>query len=571
MTTTLINGSVVTVPPSLAPSGGSGGGGGGGGGGLDPGQILAAPAASYTEDGTEAWPIIQDGILKKFTYIPPRKTQDMTPFTSLIGSELIPGYNASTGLEGQISFNAMAKLLTGFINPKLPPYNCKGDLLQARDGVSNSTTIFTSATGLFNPLTDIGKLFFVNTGGGIYQRTIASVQSSTQVTLSSALATSGTGCFYYFGTDDTAGMQAAINACAAPGLNNFGGGVFLPAGNYLCGPLTYLARMVICGPGGRSATLSRKPDSSGTAFITALNTSVDFPIIVDLGMDGLRYVQPVASHILRYDGALGSAIPAFGGPAPYFARLFITYGSFCGLVHTNQGAGEFNDIQIDSCAFQGFKSAGFDMAINDMIVYQCNQTGIYFDGAGSANNNLRGFYSYFNGAGSNTATADLNANLYLGGGGHNISSGRCQESWGSNIVIGGNRMLLGDVRCDDTGCFYPAHGAGQNPTASTVRAGILMQTGSTITGYLNNVRVGTAVHTVNYATHAIFFSGNASNNRGSVVTEPGITWYNGGSSVTGATVVPTTGDYAPGPWGTDSSGGVGSSNLPLTVDGVQVS
>jgi len=118
------------------------------------------------------------------------------------------------------------------INAKTARYGAKGDTKVVLDGAmssSTSTTTLTSATAGFVS-TDVGKTVSVagaGAAGAILAGTISTYISATQVTLSVACATTVSGAKTTWGTDDTAAIQAAMNA-AGP----LGNTVYLPSGNY---------------------------------------------------------------------------------------------------------------------------------------------------------------------------------------------------------------------------------------------------------------------------------------------------------------------------------------------------
>jgi len=99
-------------------------------------------------------------------------------------------------------------------------YGARGDGIMLTDAaMSASSAVLTSASANFTSA-DAGKHILVNnagsapaadTSGGLFT-TIASVQSSTQVTLAAAAARSVSSMTAMYGTDDTAAIQSAMNA-----------------------------------------------------------------------------------------------------------------------------------------------------------------------------------------------------------------------------------------------------------------------------------------------------------------------------------------------------------------------
>ena len=98
------------------------------------------------------------------------------------------------------------------------PYNAVGDAQVVTDGAMGSgSAVLTSATASW-PTTVVGKAISVKgagpTGVTTLVTTVASRQSATQITLTAANASGGavSGAIVIWGTDDTAAIQAAVNA-----------------------------------------------------------------------------------------------------------------------------------------------------------------------------------------------------------------------------------------------------------------------------------------------------------------------------------------------------------------------
>lgn len=107
--------------------------------------------------------------------------------------------------------------------------NCKVVLDGAISSSSNTTTL-TSATANFSN-SDVGKLVAINgagAAGAVLSTTIASVTNSTTAIVGAAASTTVSGAKVTWGTDDTAYIQAAMNAAGPKGAT-----VFFPSGNYL--------------------------------------------------------------------------------------------------------------------------------------------------------------------------------------------------------------------------------------------------------------------------------------------------------------------------------------------------
>lgn len=100
-------------------------------------------------------------------------------------------------------------------------------------------------------------------------------------------------------TDDTAAIQAAIDACAAAG----GGIVYFPVGTYLTGKLLLATGVRLTGP-GRRATLKLK-NNTNDHLIAA--TTVSDCGVFGLLLDGNR-VNQTAGHCIRPEGVTGFTV-----------------------------------------------------------------------------------------------------------------------------------------------------------------------------------------------------------------------------------------------------------------------
>lgn len=122
----------------------------------------------------------------------------------------------------------------------------KADYVKRTDGTTTATsTTFTSAGASF-AATDVGKVIVIagaGAAGAKHVTTIAARTNATQITLTDAAGTSvaGTATFFY-GTDDTAAFQAALDAASQ-------GTVFVPAGSYLISTITVAANRRLIGAG----------------------------------------------------------------------------------------------------------------------------------------------------------------------------------------------------------------------------------------------------------------------------------------------------------------------------------
>jgi hypothetical protein len=507
--------------------------------------------------------IVIGGVPKRFTVnlFASRKTADLNPLVQLLGNEWIPSFQESTGLEGKIALNAIMRMTTGVINPKLPPYNCKGDLRETKlASCSSGSNIITCSEGMFVP-GDVGKLCYLSNAGpsfSILETTIIGYISSTQVTIATNASVSKPDNQMFWGTDDTAGMQLALNDIAAPGKWTYGGCVAIPPGMYLVGPLTYKAKTCIFGYGRRQSVLCRKPTSSTNPILRNFDNQVDFPVIQGLGIYGMQYVQRVGfgsrgiEFISVLPGSAQDTLPQVD-PYPFFKDLAIFGCAWDGLYTYYRNSGDLVSIDLYENWGNGWLSNSYDINVMNMLAIANRSAGVNLDSNGSANCNINNLKASYNGAGPGSDTQEEACNLLVAGFGHNITNARCQESFGCNVVIKGGYNKFGDLSCDDTACIKPAHGSGPSysTTLANIRADILFLGPVCVGNFINDAACGRSVHGVSYQCQTAFMSGNASSNRGRIVTRPGTTY--GG-------YLPGSGPYAPGPTGTDSSGGWGATN-----------
>jgi hypothetical protein len=497
-----------------------------------------------------------------------RKTADLQASTQILGTEVIPSLIESSGLEQKIALNEIHRKFTGIINPKMPPYNCKGDLRETKlASCTSGSNIITCSEAMFSA-DDVGKLCYLSNAGpsfAILETTIIQYDSATQVRIATNASVSKPDNQMFWGTDDTAGMAAAIEATRAPGKWTYGGAVLLPPGRYLVGPQVYLAKAAIIGHGRRQSLLCRKPTSATTSLLRNENNQVDFPILHGFGLYGMQYVQrpSFGSRGLEFISVLpGSAqdtLPQVD-PYPFFKDLAIFGCAWDGLYTYYRNSGDLVSIDLYENWGNGWLSNSYDINVMNMLAIANRSAGVNLDSNGSANCNINNLKASYNGAGPGSDTQEEACNLLVAGFGHNITNARLQESFGSNLVIKGGWNKFGDVSADDTACIKPAHSSGPSysTTLQQIRAAVLFKGGSAVGNLLNDFAVGKSVHGSDYLCQGVFMSGDASGNKGRVWFRPGITF--GG-------YLPGSGAYLPGQAGTDSSGGWGSTNK-IQFDGV---
>ncbi len=136
------------------------------------------------------------------------------------------------------------------------PWGAVPDAFYA-DGVTTSgSTTFTSASAAFTSA-DVGKNIVILRGGVSsaqdHHTAISAVTNATTVTLSHAAGRSQGSCRFYIsrGGDQTAAIQACIDACSAAG----GGTVLLRGAGYLTTGLVLRHRVMLEGAGRRATML----------------------------------------------------------------------------------------------------------------------------------------------------------------------------------------------------------------------------------------------------------------------------------------------------------------------------
>lgn len=115
-------------------------------------------------------------------------------------------------------------------------YGAKGDGIQAFDGaITAADNTFTSASASFTA-SDIGKVITIQNAAGTsldLTTTIASINSSTSVELTSAATDTVSAVSYTYGTDDTTAIRAAFAALGSDSVVGKTGIIFFPEGTYI--------------------------------------------------------------------------------------------------------------------------------------------------------------------------------------------------------------------------------------------------------------------------------------------------------------------------------------------------
>ena len=224
-------------------------------------------------------------------------------------------------------------------------YGARGDGRLVADGAMTSgSAVLTCATSAPFVSTDTGKHVLVWGAGGSHLwlfTTILSVTSSSRVTLSATAAAAVTGAGVIFGTDDTAAIQAAVNAAAA----------YAQAGNGKASEVLFSDAVYCVAAAATTA-------SSGNAQITlpVVDATVGAKIRLTLtgaGSGGEIHwtqPQPVQSGTIllgmRRDGALdnsngptsviGGPVNGYGGSNGTYSNVLLTVDGI-GIMYPPEG------------------------------------------------------------------------------------------------------------------------------------------------------------------------------------------------------------------------------------------
>lgn len=192
-----------------------------------------------------------------------RKTKDLEPLVGLISEELVPSYNASTGLERSISIREIMRQTAGLLNPTT--FGVKADAVTIKKGatVTNGSDVVTLTENLAET-SHVGCVIAIGgavSGGGSLRTTITQRLAANQFRLATAATRNASGQDVVWGTLNTVAMQNALDAALVPGNFMYGRIVLVPNGQILTGSLLYRRRTGLFGTGNRHSMLVRWDDS----------------------------------------------------------------------------------------------------------------------------------------------------------------------------------------------------------------------------------------------------------------------------------------------------------------------
>lgn len=447
-----------------------------------------------------------------------------------------PGYLIATGdlmyglrgsTDGAPNFGELNQFLLGtWVNPKMPPFNAKGDVKEVNDAAI-SGNVLTSATQPFLS-TDVGKsIAIVNAGpSGIpFVDTIAGFTNAGSVTTTNAAPNSTSAAECQWGTDDTAALQAALDAVvpilsANAANRNFGGTVILPPGVYWTTGIRQHGRTMLQGYGHFSSILRLFPMSAGPVWHN-YNTGGhdDFMRASSFQMDGNRNFQSITSttgHGWVLNNAVGGY--AYGDNHSIFDNLMAINCRPDGY-RLEGGQGEYHFVNNIAmiCSGHGIYWSTFDTHMVNCSSGGTGKNAFHFTSscAGVRVANCKGFFS-----GTSAGNQGDGACWYVDGDACEFVNCRGEESWAATWYIIGRRHLFNGCLAMDAGDIKPADGLGGALPA--VRSSWYLDgggAGQCLDNNFVNCCAGMNVKPVNYATSAVYMIGNADYNRGQFLTQ----------------------------------------------------
>jgi hypothetical protein len=549
---------------------------------------------------------LADGTLHRFTtnLFAARRTKDLDV---LPGSEYAEWLSclSSTGLERKIGTAYLTRSFGDVIDPTRPPYNCRFDAQKMHGATvhQGSNLIDTPYTDFRFNQSDLGKICNISNhmySGGVncYIGSVSADGAQLRVFYDKAFTQPVNADWdrgyeeMIWGTDDTIGMQAAIDDADPRSYEDHGRTVAI-GGFGLVSQLRFGSMSIVgmatttCGfyhlasPGaGTSPWIA--PKGSGKYY--ASNKRPHHYSLLNLSLFGQRYTVPYNT----------------------FRRALEIYGGGFGDVYTGASYARIEGIDIFESRWDGFFGDGvFAGLIKDFRVFLSEQCGMrvgFFDLNGvnwhAEGNKLTGIYSTLVGANLSTvrssyngANADGNANPHEHGSnyteagfGNTVTNLRLQESWSHSLCFtdvdtnyvrngggSGNAFYLGtfddtaDISSELRGDGSTAAGHGSLPD---IRAMVYFRKtsdqynfNSVSNNTVNLVTGSYQVKGINYATNAVGFDGYARYNevtfRTPKISNDPTQWYDG---------VPINKPaFSRGPWASKNTGTDTIGSLANTV------
>lgn len=565
------------------------------GGGLTASNIDSLPL----HDDPQVWPtvpvVVDEGgqrIAKKVNLntLVDHRMADMMPFDP--DSDYAQAIACLTST-GEVKRAAIAYITRSFgdaIDPTRPPYNVKYDFQKHKFVYTTAGSNVIEANSPIWDARDLGRLCAVSNAGstGVLVGYIGEIIDPSHIRLfttpdftipANASATRSWE-EVMWGTDCTAGLQAALDAAEPRSIFGPGGVVML--GGWVMTTRARFGSIAIVGIGALQSGFVALPLAGAQDPVLAdKNTGVYATrkphkyVLKDFGVLGQRFTQHWTSF-RRAVEIRGGGFNAFDLGAAYsrIEGIDIWEAQWDGFASSGAFAGIMKDVRAYFNAQVGLRVGFWDLNGVNWHAEGNGGPGVVSALSGANVNLIRSSYNgaaahglYFN---SQYWPDELGCNFLEVGSGNTYTNIRCQESWSHSICIsntdplsissgrgGFNRFYMSTL--DDTGNIVPAHN-GNAQRLPAVRAMIRVKGNTCVNNYVRLMTGHGGVTPTNYATNAYYDSGNPSGNIMELDT-PGIgntaaDYYDGYG-----------GGAVRGPTGTSSASPISTRNS-ITVNGV---
>ena len=238
------------------------------------------------------------------------------------------------------------------------------DAVSHADGaITTGTRNFTSATGTFTS-NDVGKRIVIpgaGAAGAIFETTITGFTSATAVQVAVNAGTTVSGKIYYYGTDNTTFIQAAINQAQTTGDE-----VFIPPGSWIISAtLNITARVGIRGVGYQgdsgliylTTVVTKAAGWLGSTFICANFNAITVTTNDSIRIQGLQIVYP-SIPVGGTVGIVGNSLAGSTNANTYsvIRDVNIVGADYCISIT------DWYDFKIDNCNFLNHGNTGIQLA-----------------------------------------------------------------------------------------------------------------------------------------------------------------------------------------------------------------